>query len=64
MNTFGEKIVTYRKRLGMNQRTLAERSYLDPSHLNRIEKGVRKPPAIENLLQMATTLRALLMMSL
>ncbi len=54
---FGLKVSEYRKRVGMNQRTLAARSDLTPSHLNRIEKGTRRPPQVQHLLQMMQALR-------
>src|SRR5215204_3202901 len=56
MTGFAEELVRYRKRLGMAQQTLAERSGLTPSHLNRIEKGTRKPPPVANLLPMIAAL--------
>ncbi len=40
----------------MNQRVLAERSGLATSHLNRIEKGTRKPPRMESVLRMVQEL--------
>lgn len=46
----------YRKRLGMSQRALAERAEFTASHLNRIEKGARKPPLLEYVLRMIEAL--------
>lgn len=57
MSDFGERLVEYRKRLGMTQRALAERAGLAPSHLNPIEKGTRKPPSVESVLRMIEALR-------
>jgi transcriptional regulator with XRE-family HTH domain len=50
MSSFGEQLTHYRKALGMSQRFLAERCGLGVSHLNRVEKGVRKPPQLKSLL--------------
>lgn len=51
MSSFGERLTQYRKALGMNQSVLAERSGLTTSHLNRIERGTRKPPRLESVLR-------------
>lgn len=55
-NTFGERVQGYRRQLGMLQKTLAERSGLSPSHLNRIEKGLRSAPQVETVLRMIDAL--------
>ncbi len=55
--TFGERVVVYRNRLGMRQNALADRAGLTPSHLNRIEKGARRPPEADTVLRMAGVLR-------
>lgn len=57
MASFGERVVAHREALGMSQRALAERIGLTFSHLNRIEKGTRKPPAVEKVLAMNEVLR-------
>ncbi len=57
MSDFGRKVEEHRERLGMNQKALAERVGLSPSHLNRIEKGTRKSPQVEAVLQMIDVLR-------
>jgi transcriptional regulator with XRE-family HTH domain len=49
MSRFTEKLVYYRNRAGMKQKTLAERVELDIGHLNRIEKGKRQPPRLKYL---------------
>lgn len=56
MSSFGERLVQYRKTLGMNQRVLADRSGLVPAHLSRIEKGTRKPPRLKHVLSMVQEL--------
>jgi transcriptional regulator with XRE-family HTH domain len=50
MSNFGSRVAELRDRLGMKQRTLAQRAGLTPSHLNKIEKGARNPPAVETIL--------------
>jgi transcriptional regulator with XRE-family HTH domain len=50
MSNFGSRVAELRDRLGLKQRTLAQRVSLTPSHLNKIEKGVRNPPAVETVL--------------
>ena len=50
MSNFGSRVAELRDRLGMKQRTLAQRAGLTPSHLNKIEKGARNPPAVETVL--------------
>jgi transcriptional regulator with XRE-family HTH domain len=57
MSNFSNKLRQYRDRLGMKQRALAERVGLTPGHLNKIEKGTRKPPGVETLLSMVEVLR-------
>jgi len=49
--TLGEKIVTYRKLLGLTQKELAHRLGIDPSTLGRWERGKSKPSKkpLENL---------------
>ncbi len=41
--TFGEKILTYRKLLGLSQEKLARLLGIDPSTLGRWERGERRP---------------------
>lgn len=57
VDTFGAKVEEYRGRLGMLQKTLAEKVGLSPSHVNRIEKGFRGPPQVEAVLSMVEALR-------
>jgi transcriptional regulator with XRE-family HTH domain len=57
MSNFGSRVAELRDRLGMKQRTLAQRVGLTPSHLNKIEKGVRNPPAVETILSIVEVLR-------
>jgi transcriptional regulator with XRE-family HTH domain len=57
MTNFSSKLREYRERLGMKQRTLAERVSLTPGHLNKIEKGTRKPPEVETILSIVEVLR-------
>jgi transcriptional regulator with XRE-family HTH domain len=57
MSDFSNKLREYRERLGMKQRILAERVGLTPGHLNKIEKGTRKPPGVETILSMVEVLR-------
>jgi transcriptional regulator with XRE-family HTH domain len=57
MSDFSNKLREYRERLGMKQRVLAERAGLTPGHLNKIEKGTRKPPGVETILAMVEVLR-------
>jgi transcriptional regulator with XRE-family HTH domain len=56
MSNFGSRVVELRDRLGMKQRTLAQRVGLTPSHLNKIEKGARNPPAVETILSIIQVL--------
>jgi transcriptional regulator with XRE-family HTH domain len=56
MSNFGSRVAELRDRLGMKQRTLAQRAGLTPSHLNKIEKGARNPPAVETILSMIQVL--------
>jgi len=49
---FGKSVTVYRERLGMRQNALAERLGLTAGHLNRIEKGTRKPPGVATVLRM------------
>jgi transcriptional regulator with XRE-family HTH domain len=57
MGNFSDKLRAYRDRLGMKQRSLAARVGLTPGHLNKIEKGTRKPPEVETVLAMVDVLR-------
>ncbi len=41
--TLGERIVEYRKTIGLSQRAFAERLGIDPSTLGRWERNERKP---------------------
>lgn len=43
LTQFANKIVECRKRLGINQKTLAERMNITPARLNAWEKGKREP---------------------
>jgi transcriptional regulator with XRE-family HTH domain len=56
MSNFGRRVTELRDRLGLKQRTLAQRVGLTPSHLNKIEKGVRNPPAVETILSIIQVL--------
>ena len=56
MSTFGAKLVTFRRRLGMTQRTLAARANLHPSQVSRMEKGKENPPGVEKLLLLVDAL--------
>jgi transcriptional regulator with XRE-family HTH domain len=49
VSAFGDKVAEYRKNFGMTQRRLAERSDLDATYLNRIEKGTRPPPPVDTI---------------
>jgi transcriptional regulator with XRE-family HTH domain len=57
MSDFSDKLREYRERLGMKQRVLADRVGLTYGHLNKIEKGTRKPPGVETILSMIQVLR-------
>ena len=57
MTEFGKKVEEYRERLGIRQNALAQRVGLSPAHLNRIEKGTRKPPQVEVVLAIVDALR-------
>jgi transcriptional regulator with XRE-family HTH domain len=57
MSDFSNKLREYRERLGMKQRVLADRVGLTNGHLNKIEKGTRKPPGVETILSMMAVLR-------
>jgi transcriptional regulator with XRE-family HTH domain len=57
MSDFSDKLREYRERLGMKQRILAERIGLTNGHLNKIEKGTRKPPGVETILSAVAVLR-------
>jgi transcriptional regulator with XRE-family HTH domain len=57
MSDFSNKLREYRERLGMKQRVLADRVGLTNGHLNKIEKGTRKPPGVETILEMIEVLR-------
>ena len=57
MSNFSSKLRGYRERLGMKQRSLAGRVGLTPGHLNKIEKGTRKPPEVETILSIVEVLR-------
>jgi transcriptional regulator with XRE-family HTH domain len=57
MSNFSNKLRENRERLGMKQRILAERVGLTPGHLNKIEKGTRKPPGVETMLSIVEVLR-------
>jgi transcriptional regulator with XRE-family HTH domain len=57
MSNFGSRVAELRDRLGLKQRALAQRVGLTPSHLNKIEKGVRNPPAVETILSIVEVLR-------
>jgi transcriptional regulator with XRE-family HTH domain len=57
MSNFGSRVAEFRDRLGLKQRALAQRVGLTPSHLNKIEKGVRNPPAVETILLIVEVLR-------
>ena len=52
--TTGEKIVTYRRLLGLNQKKLAHRLGIDPSTLGKWERNKRQPP--ESVLKDITAL--------
>jgi transcriptional regulator with XRE-family HTH domain len=56
MVDFGKKAEGYRERLGIKQNALAQRVGLSPAHLNRIERGTRKPPHVEVVLAMVEAL--------
>jgi transcriptional regulator with XRE-family HTH domain len=56
MSNFGRRVTELRDRLGLKQRTLAQRVGLTPSHLNKIEKGVRNAPAVETILSIIQVL--------
>ena len=56
MSRFSERLVYYRDRAGMKQKTLAERVELDIGHLNRIEKGKRQPPRLKYIQRMIEVL--------
>jgi transcriptional regulator with XRE-family HTH domain len=57
MSDFSNKLREYRERLGMKQRVLADRVGLTYGHLNKIEKGTRKPPGVKTILSMMQVLR-------
>ena len=52
--SIGEKIVVYRKLLGLNQKRLAHQLGVDPSTLSKWEKNKRQPP--KKLLKDLTTI--------
>lgn len=54
--TFGQQLRTYRSRLGMTQKFLAQNAHLSPTHLNRIEKDKRNPPSVKKIILLADTL--------
>lgn len=56
MKTFAELTTSYRERKGMRQKFVAEKAGLDPSRLNRIEKGKDRPPKLAIVLQLADVL--------
>ena len=55
--TFPERLVFYRKRLGMTQRNLAKRVGLHYSQLKRIEKARDHAPSVEKMLLIIRELR-------
>lgn len=44
MNEFSKLLKKYREKAGLSQKALAEQAELDASHINRLERGLRKPP--------------------
>jgi transcriptional regulator with XRE-family HTH domain len=45
--TFGALLQAFRRRAGLSQGTLAKLAGIDPSYVNRLERGEREPPKRE-----------------
>lgn len=46
MNSFAELLQRLRLKAGLSQNALAKKAGVDPSYINRIEKGERQPPSL------------------
>ena len=55
--SFGSLVQGFRAQAGMSGSALARSAGIDPSYLNRIERGEREPPGRELVLALAAGLR-------
>ena len=56
MSEFSDLLKKYRERAKISQKKLAELAEIDQSHLNRLERGVRKPPNKRIIIAIANAL--------
>lgn len=56
MNDFAELLKRLRIDAGLSQSSLAQKAGVDPSYINRIEKGQRQPPSQSIIRELATAL--------
>lgn len=57
LTTYAQAVTAFRIRLGIPQKTLADRIGISASYENRIEKGTRKPPKLEIVIKTIQQLR-------
>ncbi len=55
-NEFGERLQQHRKAKGLSQNALAREVKVDPSYINRLERGEREPPHRELVARLAEAL--------
>jgi transcriptional regulator with XRE-family HTH domain len=56
MKAFGKLLMEFRQRAGLSQNKLAQLIKANPSHISRIERGIRNPPRIETVMQLKNIL--------
>ena len=56
MDEFRSVLKDLRSKAGLSQKALAELAGIDPSHLNRMERGIRRPPKRRTVLAIADAL--------
>jgi transcriptional regulator with XRE-family HTH domain len=55
-NEFGQRLGQYREAAGLSQNALARLVDVDPSYINRMERGEREPPRRELVVRLAEAL--------
>jgi len=56
MSEFGDLLRRLRREANISQKALAEQVGVDPSHLNRVERGIRNPPKTRTIIAIANAL--------
>ena len=56
MNDFAQLLRKLRLEAGLSQNALAKKTKVDPSYINRIERGERQPPSVDVIRDIARVL--------